>query len=137
MSWGYDNVLPNEGAGATVTTETPVAASAPAQPASTFSPEEQTLIMGAPPEIKAQVVEMMKSGLTGEQLHTGVMSLVAPVGNDAMVASPTTQGINDQRGMLSQQANEGRATYTEEDIKNLASRVENRVKELMLAGASK
>lgn len=60
-----------------------------------------------------------------------------PVGNDIMVATPTGQGLSDKVAVQQRQQEEGRSTISDKDRELLKSKVENRVKELQLAGLTK
>lgn len=61
---------------------------------------------------------------------------VAPVGNDAMVATATSQGLSNDIAIAQQQNAHGQSTYNEQDIALLTSRVEARVKQMIASGAT-
>lgn len=59
-----------------------------------------------------------------------------PIGNDAMVATPTGQGLSQQLDLVHQAQAQGKTTVSENDLALLKSRVEAQVKQLIASGAT-
>lgn len=59
-----------------------------------------------------------------------------PLGNDAMVATPTGQGLSNKLDLAAKAREAGLSTHSEQDVALLKARVESQVKQMIASGAS-